>query len=240
MFDTFFEFLSASPEKGAAAGVTATLRDFSGSAGLYFVRIRTPATTLAGSALAAFFAFSKFNMEHKTPTERFLVKLYHGFVVSCFLLSFNVLVVSTNASIAVMDGNFDKKATSAFALLQREFDYEFTMTRWCYSVSLLCFLTAVTLRAILEFQLLQPHLRNQAKALFCIMTALISHLVSHVNQTLISFRNLLQMTLHVLELAVQKSHVEQDPFQYVSIIATMLAAYYGIKALLTEYKQKQE
>ena len=238
MIQQLLDYISIYPNKAETAG--AVLRDFSSQAGLYFVRIRTPAAFLAGSSLGAFFTFSKFGHDNRTAIERLVVKSYLCFVLCSFLLSFATIVISTGASITVLYGDFDGNAKTPYALLIREFEYEFTITRWAYSMALLCFLVAVTHRAVLEFDLTKKHRKNQRMALICTMTALISHLFSYINQHLFSWRSLFHMTLYVMEMVVRKTVKEKDPLQTLSILATLLAAYYGFKVILSKEKLKEE
>lgn len=210
----------------------ASLSDFSGAAGLYFVRIRTPAAWIAGSSLGAFFSFSKSpNLEQQSTV---LYKSCLGFFLASFLLSFATVVLATGTSIAILHPNNRQKAENVWTLLHREFEFEFVFTRWAYWMSLLCFLMAVTLRAVLEFQwtTLRPHhQRNSFRAFLCIMTAVMTQLLSHIHRHLYSFHHLGHMTARVLQMMIQRCLQSKDPLQAISIVATILAGYYGLKAL---------
>jgi hypothetical protein len=237
MIQSLLNYFHVTPDEAMTMG-SAVLRDYSGSAGLYFVRIRTPASMLAGSSLAAFFACSKFDSDNQTKCERLVAKSYMAFALFTFALSFAAIVVSTGGSISVIHGDFNPKAETAYALLMREFEYEFTLTRWTYSMSLLSFLIAVTHRAVLEFNLTETRCKNKRMALLCFMLALISYLISYMNQHLYSWKNLLHMTLYMLQMTARQCLEDRDPFVTMAILASTMAGYYGIKAVIDEQNNK--
>lgn len=186
--------------RGSVPPSSMPLKDFSGSAGLYFVRIRTPSAIISGSSLGAFWTFSKTN-QFTTRSERILLQTYHALVMSSFVLSLTNVVISTGASITVLHGHdvYNHMAESAYMLLRREFDYEFTLTRWAFSMSLLLWIVAITNRVILEFHLARKERRNHVMALVCAMTALASHLLSYINQHLFDWANMVDMTIYVIQ-----------------------------------------
>ena len=185
--------------RGSIRPSSMPLKDFSGSAGLYFVRIRTPAAIISGSSLGALWTFTTKTDGFTSRTERILLRTYHALIMSSFVLSLTNVVISTGASITVLHGDYDHMAESAYGLLRREFDYEFTLTRWAFSMSLLCWIVAITNRAILEFRLARKERRNHAMAFVCAMTALTSHLFSYINQHLFDWANLMDMTVYVIQ-----------------------------------------
>lgn len=230
MIKSLVDYVRLIPDEASPEASEAALRDFSGAAGLYFVRIRTPAAWIAGSSLGAFFSFSKFNLDQRSSAlDQLLYKSYLGFALSSFLLSFATIVLATGASVAALHPHNHQKAESVWTLLHREFEFEFVVTRWAYWMALLCFLVAVTHRAVLEFSWTQPQQRNPLRAFLCIMLAVITQLLSHIHQHMYSFRNLGHMTAYVLQMMVRRS--VHDPLQAISMAATVLAAYYGLQAL---------
>jgi hypothetical protein len=121
----------------AGAALTAT-KDYGDVAIQYFTSIRVPAALVAGSSLAALFALvdeaKVESMGEETSLERKLVLLYHVLVLSSFLLSINVIIVSTAMSNVFLLGVNNPMATSTYALLKREYDYEFALTSWSFMV----------------------------------------------------------------------------------------------------------
>ena len=228
------DYLGLIPNEASPEASVIALSDFSGAAGLYFVRIRTPAAWIAGSSLGTFFSFSKFNLDQqRTRSSQFLYKSCLGLLLTSFLLSFATIVLATGSSIAALHPHNRQKAESVWILLHREFEFEFVVTRWAYWMSLLCFLMAVTLRAVLEFQWTtrRPHQKNPIRAFLCIMLAVMTQLLSHIHRHLYSFRNLGHMTVYVVQLVVRECLESKDPLQAISIVATVLAGYYGLLAL---------
>lgn len=149
-----------------------------------FAGIRTPASLVAGSSLGALFTTTKIYQHRRSRTDQFLIRLYHAFILSSFTLAFSVIVISTLVHISLLNGDFDPMATSAYQMLRREFDYEFLVTRWSLMIALICFISGVTIRAFLEFDLLSSARRNHAFALGCIMLSLLSNMMSYMNTTL--------------------------------------------------------
>ena len=70
------------------------------------------------------------------------------------------------------------------------------------------------------------------------MVALISYLISYMNQHLYSWKNLLHMTLYVLQMTARQCLEERDPFVTIAILASTMAGYYGIKAVIDEQNDK--
>jgi hypothetical protein len=139
---------------------------------------------VAGSSLAALFTTSKIFHSKTSQRDQFLLRLYHALMLSSFTLAFNVVAISTLVNFSLLRGEFNPRAPTAYIMLRREFEYEFVMTRWCFIVSLLCFITGATTRAILEFDLLTKRRRNLGLGIGCIMLSLLCSMLSYMNETL--------------------------------------------------------
>lgn len=115
----------------------------------FFGGIRTPATFLAGSSLAAIFtlknaANSLSSNEEVTKLERRVIKFYHLVSLLAFVLSLNTIITATGAHTAVLHGRFNQMAETAYMMMKTEFEYEFVMVRWSFLVAIFCFLGMVT------------------------------------------------------------------------------------------------
>lgn len=140
----------SSPTSIAAAPV---MLDFSAEALGFFNGVRIPSALIAGSSLGAVFSLVSLANKNRSELPRVdvvLLRIYHVFALASLVLSLNVVVMSTVASTTLLLDHHDTIAHSAYQFLNREMRYEFTITRWSFLMSILCFLVGVTSRALLE------------------------------------------------------------------------------------------
>jgi hypothetical protein len=216
--------------KGASSVVV--LKDFTSEASNFFGNVRTPAGLVAGSALGSLFTFSEQSVEESTTTELTLLRVYLVSMLISFTLSLTTIIISTGADISLIHGGFDRMAETAYQLLRREFDYEFSVTRWSFLVSLLSFLSGVTVRIVLQFKLLMRQRRNHLIGVVGAMTAVVTHLLSYVNQTLYCWPNLFAMTVHVVKLIMQRATTGQHPLEIISVLSTVVGIVFLGRVLL--------
>lgn len=190
-------------------GKEALLKDFTAEGAKFFASVGTPAALVTGSSLATLFALSEATTttDHCGKLKKRLVRLYHVFVLTSFVLAMNTVIISSVATVSMLHGRFDPKAETAYMMLRREFDYEFVLTRWSFIVALLCFLLGVTTRVILEYGLIAREKRMEAIAVVLLLSALIAQMLSYVNQTLYCWPNLLQMTFYVIEVSAYQQQL---------------------------------
>lgn len=205
------------------------LRDYSSEASGYFGSIRIPATLIAGSSLGALFTFSGVQLENKSAAELLILRLYHAFVLTSFALALSTIIISTSATITMLHGRFDARAETAYELLRREFDFEFSITRWTYLVALISFIAGVNNRVILEFNLLGKDRRFHLLALVSTMVSIATNMLSYINRTLYCWPNLWHLTIHVMKLFFYEALSEGNALQTISLLS-------GVVALLTMAK----
>lgn len=212
------------------------LKDFSGDAKGYFAGIRTPAALIVGSTLGALFIFSKasFGSENRS-TKLFLGRLYNALMLASFSLSFTTMILSTTATVSMLHGRFDPMAETAYLMLRREFDFEFTLTRWAFIMALLFFLSGIIVRAIIEFDLLKRAHRNHAIGLILVFTSLISQMLSYINTTLWCWPNLLVMSRFVIEMTIKKCVEEKNPLQIISVISGAVATVFIVRSVFKKH-----
>jgi len=221
-------------------GKQEVLRDFSAAAAGYFNSIRIPATLVAGSSLGALFTFSQVQLKNKSFLEIVVLRSYHALVLSAFALALSTIIISTSATITMLHGRYDPRAETAYQLLRREFDYEFSVTRWSFLVALLCFILGVTNRVILEFDLLQKSRKYHLLAFMSTMTAVISNMLSYINRTLYSWPSLWQLTKHVISLIFPESLTEGlkgSPLQMLTLASASIALLSMAKVLLSPLEE---
>ena len=195
------------------------------------------ATFLAGSSLAAIFTLTGAASElasddsNLSGLEKFAIKAYHVLAVMAFVLSLNTVVTATVAHTSILYGRFDQMAETAYMMMRREFLYEFVMTRWSFLSSMFCFLGMVLSRLMIEFDLVKVGSlggagKNVALLVLCIFGALITNLMSFVNQNLWCWSSLIGMTRSVVELVLERAFVQKRPLQVISVMFTLGAAFF--------------
>lgn len=220
-------------------GDAATLvKDFSGDAAGYFSGIRTPASLILGASLGALFApsFQPEDMKFKTPAERLCVRFYNSCVLVSFMLSLCTLATATAAGVTIMHGNFDPMAASAYQLLFREFEFEFTTTRLSYLSSLLSFILGVLSRTLVEFNLLDKKRREEALVVCFAMAALVTHIWSYINSTLYSNQSLIGMALQLTKMTLSRALLEHRPLQILSVGCSVVSTAFLIHVVLFKKK----
>mgnify|MGYP005684297481 CR=1 FL=1 len=70
-----------------------------------------------------------------------------------FVLALSVVMMSSSALVRGLTSNFDPYAVNGYALLYREFHFEFLCTRWCFNTAMFAFMIAVGSKILYEFQL---------------------------------------------------------------------------------------
>ena len=173
----------------------------------FFSSIRIPAALIAGSSLSAF--FSKIDKNKYGGTDGWenrwqdrLVFLYHVLSFGSLLLSLNVVITATAAGTTLLLDKYDSVAISAFEFLKGKMYYEMLTTRWSFFISLLSFIGAITARAFVEFDLLQPNRRKLGTVLLLTVGALWTHLISFINGSLFTSPNLGLMTLEMIKVGM--------------------------------------
>jgi hypothetical protein len=211
------------------------LKNFAGAAGSFFSNVRVPASIVTGSSLGALFSLPNFGSSaERSTTELSLIKIYRLLCWTSFVLSLNAVITSTIVTTSILHGRFDPMAETAYLLLKREFEYEFVSVRWSMTVGLLLFIDIVALRLVLEFDMLNhPDRRDTAKFVLLSAVALVAHLLSVVNGTLYCWSNLLEMTIDLGRIIVQKAIHEPSAMQSLSIASALGAGYYGVLVAAT-------
>ena len=154
------------------------LRQFSGAAASFFGNARVPASIIVGSSLGALFVFGSADTKKRTPTERFVTRIYQLFSWFAFVLSLNTVITCTVGTTSAMYAGFDPMAETGYSLLKREFEYVFVSTRWSLCILLLLFVIIVTLQLLLSFDLLKdPSRRNTARFVLLSASALTAQIL---------------------------------------------------------------
>jgi len=224
------------------------MQDYSSAAVAFFTSIRVPSALVAGSQLGSLFSLvrllnasnntsgddNKKRHQSQNTTRDWLIRLYHLFSLTALVLSINAIVTATAAATKLLMGSHDGVAESAYQFINRELRYEFILTRWSFLTSLLSFLAGITIRALLEFNLLDEKRRKAAVVVASSMAGLFCHLLSFVNSTLISAPNLFVMTLQVVKLMVANAFGSpRRPLEMASLVCFAYSFYRAIPLLST-------
>jgi hypothetical protein len=205
------------------------LKDYSSDAVRFFTEIRIPAAFLLGTSFVLVFALSSqakdSELKRNTPLQNGVLLLYHVMALVSFLLSLNVVLSSTAASITLLLGVENPVARSTYELLNRELNFEFLMTRFSFYASMYTFLGAITLRTLMEFELLSKKRIRSALVILLSMASLVFHWTSHVNQSLYSCPNLFLMSIQVVKSFFRRAFTVGktcETFSFACFVGAML------------------
>lgn len=221
--------LTAPPSPAAAgtAATTAAWCDQSHAIEAFFSSIRVPASFMTTVSFSELSRGSGGDGDGEDNTSR--VQLFlEGSALVCqgftFVLSLSVVMMSTSALIRGLAANFDPNAESGYALLFREFHYEFLCVRWSFNVAMLSFLLAVGAKVLYQFGLFDGGNGGNGMevgiSVVLVMAALILNLYSYVSTTLIGWDSMTDMTAELCRTQVRRGR--QQPVETVSFV--MLAA----------------
>jgi hypothetical protein len=220
---------------GASSSVV--LQDFSGPVAEYFSGIRTPASLILGASLGALFVTNLTdNMRANSRTERLVTRFYNTCVLFSFLLSFCCTVTATAAGVTLLHHSGLGKAETAYALLMRDFEFEFITVRLSYLASLLSFVIGITSRILLEYKLLDKDRREEALVVCFSIGAVITHLWSYINSTLYSSQSLFRLAFTLFQIILRRAFLEHRPLQVVSLACSTLAAFFLVKVVFFKKK----
>jgi hypothetical protein len=205
------------------------VKDYSSDAIKFFTEIRIPAAFLLGSSLVLVFAMTNRAkdsvLKNNSPLENAVLLLYHVMSLVSFLLSLNVVLSSTAASLTLLLGVENPMARSTYELLYRELNFEFLMTRFSFYVSMYTFLAATTLRSLLDFELLSKKRIRSTLMLLLSIASLVFHWTSHVNQSLYSCPNLFSMSILVGKSFIRRAFTagrKCETFSFACFFVAML------------------
>lgn len=228
--------IAAALRGGASSSVV--LHDYSGVVAEYFSSIRTPASLILGASIGALFVtdLSGGTMREKSKSERLCTRFYNTCVLFSFLLSLCTTVTATAAGVTLLHHSGLAKAESAYAVLMRDFEYEFITVRLSYLSSLLCFVIGITSRIMLEYKLLDKRRRDEAYVVCFSIGAVVAHLWSYINSTLHSSQSLFGLFVSLIQIIVRRGFHEHKPLQVVSIACSTLAAIFLTKVVFFKKK----
>lgn len=215
------------------------LVDYSGAAAEYFSSIRTPASLVLGASLGALFVNDLSDTEtilEKSRAVRLCTRFYNTCVVASFLTSLCCNVMATAAGVTIIHNDFVKEAESAYALLMREFEFEFITVRLSYLASLLFFVIGISNRILIEFNLLDKNKREELGVVCCGIGAVVTQMWSYINTTLYSTQSLIGLAAKLFQLTFQRAVLEHRPLQIVSLILSALTTFFLTRVLFFKKK----
>ena len=172
----------------------------------FFTGVRIPATLIAGSSLAALFTMTAKVRDTSglSTTEILLLRLYHVLSLLSLCLSMTSVVTSTSAGTMLLLHKYQTPDPhiDVYRFLRECMDLEFCLTRFSFITSLMCFLSAVTGRIIIEFDLWTKKRRLAGFMVLSKMTAVLTLLLSYANTSLNCWENLFSMGVHVAQVCL--------------------------------------
>lgn len=199
--------MSSAAMNGAASATASVIKDHSAAVGQYFGSVRVPASFLVGASFTGLFSVKTGDDDNIPRIDLMLRSIYHLAIAFSFFMAINVVLICTAGLTKNLAGGFDPMAASGYRLLNREFHYEFVVTRWSFFVSLFSFLVAVTSRILYEYKLFSTKgklavRRKRIGLAVCLwMSALLFHLIAFINSTLYCWNNLWGMTLELIKVS---------------------------------------
>lgn len=214
------------------------LEDFSHAAASYFATTRIPASIVTGSSLGALFALGGFSKQHRGSLELFLIKLYRLLAWTSFILSLNASIICTMASTKILHSQFDPLAETSWLLLKREFAFEFVNVKWSMAVSLLLFIAIVTIRLVLELDMVSdPRRRDTGLFVSFSAMALTCHLLGYINDSLFNWKNLGEMTVDLCWIIVEQAYNEPTFMRSSSLVCVVASMVFGLKSAFARYPE---
>lgn len=169
----------------------------------FFSGIRIPASLIAGSSVAATFSLVQKAKDTKglSRLEIIVLRLYHAVAILSLCLSMVTISTTTTASTLLLLTSkiSNKEYSDIYHFLRSEFNYEFVLTRWAFSSSIVLFLIGVATRILLEMDLLKPERRTGGLLVVSTMMATITAMLSNINLTLNCWPDLIGMTVEVFK-----------------------------------------
>lgn len=216
---------------------TNVVSDHTSAVESFFASVRIPASFLAATSFTELFAV-QINADDTSIQRQLLILCLVCQGIS-FVLSMNVIVLSTQALTRSLTGNFDPFAETGYEFLFREFHFEFVSVRWSFIVSLYGFLLAVTAKILYAFELFNVqgdhYQRNHLElgiGVCLLMSSLLAHLHSYVNSTMIGWNSLWHMTCDMLQMLVRRGKEIQSPLEPISLVLLFLGLLFLILALI--------
>eukprot|EP00539_Tryblionella_compressa_P002745 CAMPEP_0178740502 /NCGR_PEP_ID=MMETSP0744-20121128/4626_1 /TAXON_ID=913974 /ORGANISM="Nitzschia punctata, Strain CCMP561" /LENGTH=286 /DNA_ID=CAMNT_0020393283 /DNA_START=4 /DNA_END=864 /DNA_ORIENTATION=- len=211
--------------------------DHSGTVDRFFSSIRVPASFLASTSFSQIFGIA-INGDD-TPVQRQLQILCLLCQGLAFILSMNVVFLSSSALVRSLSNNYDPYAESGYDFLFREFHFEFVCVQWSFQVSLFGFLLAVTAKILYAFELFdfqgENYDRNRLElgiGVCLCMGSLMIHLFSYVNSTLVGWNNLFDMTRDLMNILVKRGADGDKRLEPLSLVVALVGLVFVTLALI--------
>ena len=132
-------------------------------------------------------------------------------------------------------------AASAYEFVSRELEYEFTLTRWSFYVSVLSYLGAVTLRVLIQFELLVKKRFRNALLLISTVSGLSLHLISAINGNLYYSSDLLALTYQVMRMYLKRVFVDGRLLELLSLLCFIVSGFLSVQlSLQTIFSSKHQ
>ena len=218
------------------------MKDFSSAAAGFFASTRAPAVILSGTTLGALFALGNFSKQAgRSLLELIIVKAYRLLTWTSFILSLNANIICTMVATKMLHQDFDPLAETPHALLKREFALEFMNVQWSMTVSLLLFVAIVTIRLMLEMNLLtDPERRDTCIFVGLSAVALSCHMLSYVNESLNGWDHLGDLTVELFESVLHQAWYHPTILRSISLLSAACSVLYGIKSAVSPSRDKSK
>jgi hypothetical protein len=166
--------------------------DFSNDALSYFSQYKDPCAIIAAcSSLCLIESIKHYHTKHKRERNQ---SVFAPISQSCFFISFGLsicaIVISMMQQSSILRKEFDASATSAYKLLQREFELEFSALHLLFLMSLFFLFAGMTSFILMTNNLLDQDRRPEMVLVIAAATAFVSGILSFLNSNLSTEENL--------------------------------------------------
>lgn len=208
---------------------SSAVMDHSTAVESFFASVRVPASFLAATSFSELFSVEV--QQDDTTLQRQL----QTFCLICqgvsFVLSMNVIMLTTQALTRALTGDFDPFAETGYEFLFREFHFEFVCVRWSFIVSIYGFLLAVTAKILYGFELFNVEAESFERSYLelgigvtLVMASLMIHLHSYVNRTLVGWSSFGNMTYDLLRMLLTRGKESDGSRKFMEPFSLLLAA----------------
>jgi len=178
--------------------------DFSHQAIHFIGSYRTPYAILA--AISCHIHFQMMHLhdtKNLTGIERFATQQCSISFMVPAICSLIILLLATMTESTISRGDFNPVADSMYAMMIREFRFEYAAIQWCSIISILSFIRGVYLHYIIHNRIFPNHKGEEFAMIFADGMSLVAGTLSYINVSLHSWNNLFDMTVDLVKVSIR-------------------------------------
>ena len=201
--------------------------------------VRVPAALLAGASLAQSLTLEKMDDEalKKSRVWTLYRFIYVALLAWTFTANMSAIFIATHVGVRITAGSsFSPMATSAVALMLRDFELEFVWVRAAFATGLLSYLTAITMQLSFMFR----KSADFARALAFGMGSVVLTLLSYNNAHTIAYGGLTGLVRRwvvlIFEMLFERMTIFPfRPMPFLAMLSTIASAYFLLRGAMAIY-----